>query len=80
MLMVGISAGLMLWISTEREVKACWATVRRGQMLSAWSTFGFLKRIKEERVSVKEECEFGWEWELGFRTGLHAFEKSVGLS
>ena len=39
-----------------------------------------LKRMKEELVSVKEECEFGWEWELGFRTGLHAFEKSVGLS
>jgi aryl-phospho-beta-D-glucosidase BglC (GH1 family) len=39
-----------------------------------------LKRMKEERVSVKEECEFGWEWEVGFRAGLIAFEKSVGLS
>ena len=39
-----------------------------------------LKRMKEERVSVKEECEFGWEWEVGFRAGLLAFEKSVGLS
>ena len=39
-----------------------------------------LKRMKEERVSVKEECEFGWEWEVGFRKGLSDFEKSVGLS
>ena len=39
-----------------------------------------LKRMKEERVSIKEECEFGWEWEVGFRKGLSDFEKSVGLS
>ena len=39
-----------------------------------------LKRMKEERVSVKEECEFGWEWEVGFRKGLSDFEKTVGLS
>lgn len=39
-----------------------------------------LKRMQEERVSVKEECEFGWEWEIGFRAGLIAFERSVGLS
>jgi aryl-phospho-beta-D-glucosidase BglC (GH1 family) len=39
-----------------------------------------LKRMKEERVSVKEECEFGWEWEIGFRAGLIAFETCVGLS
>jgi hypothetical protein len=36
--------------------------------------------MKEERVSVKEECQFGWEWAVGFRTGLSDFEKSVGLS
>ncbi len=44
-------------------------------MIDLW----VLKRMKEEGVSVKAECEFGWEWEAGFRKGLSDFEKTVGL-
>lgn len=49
-----------------------------GDCESGADTIGMVELWVIKRM--KEECEFGWEWEVGFRKGLSDFEKSVGMS
>ncbi len=38
-----------------------------------------LKRMKKERCADRHTCEFGWEWEQGFRKGVSDFYAVVGV-
>lgn len=61
---------------SEGQLGSCEQGADAIGMVELW----ILHRMKEEHFSVKEKCEFGWEWEVGFRKGLLDFETSVGLS
>ena len=38
-----------------------------------------LKRMRQEKCAVKEQCKFGWEWEQGFRKGVADFYGAIGV-
>jgi hypothetical protein len=38
-----------------------------------------LKRMREEKCADRDICEFGWEWEHGFRKGVQDFYAAVGV-
>ena len=38
-----------------------------------------LKRMRKERCADRNTCEFGWEWEQGFRKGVSDFYAVVGV-